>query len=236
MQTLSIKEVLTFTPGSLIPATEGTITAVSPYQNGDTSGVLWTLQNIRLVDDGGEVTVKLCNQTEISQAAIGQGLVIVSTKKASGQLVGVKVAVEQYVEEGVPKSDKILEVTRAARVMSPDDYVKECSAAPVQKPAPAPAAQPQQPAAVKQPEPPRAAPAVHAPSGVVDHASLPPAYVSEIRYERVVNTGNFCSEKLGVTLSIQPGLKAEAGYKSAKAFVDSHLPPEFIDPKSRKIS
>ena len=59
--------------------------------------------------------------------------------------------------------------------------------------------------------------------------------ITEIRYERTVNTGNYCSEKLGVTLDVPEGFKGTDAVAIAKKFVAKNLPEEWLPPKGRRI-
>lgn len=48
----------------------------------------------------------------------------------------------------------------------------------------------------------------------------------EIRYDRTVNTGNYCNEKIGITIQLDPGVKAADALDAAKKFVNEHLAKE----------
>jgi hypothetical protein len=45
-----------------------------------------------------------------------------------------------------------------------------------------------------------------------------------IKYERVVNLGNYESERIAIELAIEKGDTAEAALSAAKRFVSKHIP------------
>lgn len=51
--------------------------------------------------------------------------------------------------------------------------------------------------------------------------------LTEIRYDRTINTGNYCNEKIGVTLQVEDGAKADDVLFAARAWVDKHAPKEW---------
>ena len=69
---------------------------------------------------------------------------------------------------------------------------------------------PQQPAARSNPPPAATAPEVGMRAG-------------EVRYERTVGLPNYCSEKIGITVFLEPGAKAADALAYAKKFVEGHL-------------
>ena len=56
--------------------------------------------------------------------------------------------------------------------------------------------------------------------------SKPGMRITELRYDRVINTGNYCNEKIGVTLQIEEGTKAADVLAAARKFCDAHQAKE----------
>lgn len=59
--------------------------------------------------------------------------------------------------------------------------------------------------------------------------------VTELRYERTTNLGNFCSEKIGLTIELEPGVTASEALANAKKFIDKYGQKEVIPSGARPL-
>lgn len=178
--------------------------------------------------------MKVGNHPDFTQEAVGVIFVFKAHKKVNGGLTGLKIEEEPYVEEGTTKIAKVLVMARSGIAMTLEEEQRQTKAA-----APAPGADIPVGTFAKSavggttdPTPTMQTPATNPvnPVNVVSKSRM-----VELRYERTVNTGNYCSEKLGVTICLDENTKGEFAYKAAKSFVDSHLPPEAIPPGGNKV-
>ncbi len=234
---MTIAEIMKLPPGTPVPVACGMVKGVGPRASGDNPAP-WSLQNIFIGDATESIPVKIGNHDEIPQSVVGTVLYFVAHKKPTGGLSGLKVDLDRQMEGGKPKEWPVLAVARSGEIMSEEDWQKKnapatpapsrapAASAPVAQPTPEPA----KPVTVQAPTPQPEAPAKTV-APVQSNAAI---RISELRYERTVNTGNYCSEKLGVTIELQPGTTGEEAYQQAKQFVESHLPPEFIPEKGAR--
>lgn len=213
----------------------------------------WTLQNIFIADATGSIPVKIGNNREVGETEAGTVFYFVAAKKPSGALMGLKVGTDRSIEGGKTNEWKVLEVARSAEILTEEEWQKRnAPAAPPhpQTPAPAPAPIPV-PATVPEPvihptERP-AAPqpvSVDSPAGkqsmekleaVLNNQGAGNHWIKEIRLEKTVNTGNYCSEKLGLAIELGPEDDAEAAFRTAEQFIKSHLPPEVVPSTARRV-
>lgn len=242
---MTIAEIMKLPPGTPVPETCGMIKGVGPYTEGQ-EPVPWSLQCIFIQDAKGSIPVKIGNHPKIEPTATGTVVYFVAHKKANGGLSGLKVDTDRQMEDGKPKEWSVLAVARSAEILTEEQWqAKNAPAAAVQQTAvpvqqnAAPVQQTSVPVQqtttpVQETKGPEASPSHEAP-GVTTTGTGAGIRISELRYERTVNTGNYCSEKLGVTIELQPGVKGQVAFDAAKAFLESHLPPEFVPEKGRKV-
>lgn len=233
---MTIAEIMKQPPGTPIPVACGMVKGVGPRATGD-SPAPWSLQNIFIGDATESIPVKIGNHEEIPQTAVGTVLYFCAHKKPTGGLSGLKVDMDRQMDNGKPKEWPVLAVARSADIMTEDQWqAKNAPAVAVQQSA-TPVVQNAVP--VQQ----TAAPVVQTatPVQTVQVKAKEPTQtgggytrITEIRHERTVNTGNYCSEKLGITVELAPGADSQSAFEAAKAFVDSHLPPEFIPDKGAR--
>lgn len=240
---MTIAEIMKLPPGTPVPVACGMVKGVGARSAGDNPAP-WSLQHLFIADgtatDG--IPVKIGNHPEIPASAVGTVLYFVAHKKPTGGLSGLKIDVDRQMEGGKPKEWSVLAVARSAEILTEEQWqAKNAPAAAVQQAA-APVMQNavtvQQNAApvqqtttpVQESRGPESSPSPE-PPGVTTTGTGAGIRISELRYERTVNTGNYCSEKLGVTIELQPGVKGQTAFDAAKAFLESHLPPEFIPEK-----
>lgn len=245
---MTIAEIMKLPPGTPVPVACGMVKGVGPRATGDNPAP-WSLQNIFISDATESIPVKIGNHDEIPQTAVGTVLYFVAHKKPTGGLSGLKVDMDRQMEGGKPKEWPVLAVARSGEIMSEEDWQKKnatavppAQAAPATQPAPSPTVPVQQAAVPVQQSPAPMAQITH-PMKQAEAAQMAAAAqpcrnssFKELRYERTVNTGNYCSEKLGVTLEIGSDESPEQAFQSAKQFLATHLPPEFIPDKGvRKV-
>ncbi|MFA5266059.1 MAG: hypothetical protein WC378_19730 [Opitutaceae bacterium] len=234
---MTIAEIMKLPPGTPVPVACGMVKGVGPRASGDNPAP-WSLQNIFIGDATESIPVKIGNHDEIPQSVVGTVLYFVAHKKPTGGLSGLKVDLDRQMEGGKPKEWPVLAVARSGEIMSEEDWQKKNAPAA----APAPAAPVQQTAVPVQqtavPVGQIAQPTKQAAAAQMTAEPQPCRNNSfkELRYERTVNTGNYCSEKLGVTIAVGSDENPEQAFQSAKQFLATHLPPEFIPDKgARKV-
>ena len=86
--------------------------------------------------------------------------------------------------------------------------------------------QTQRPAAVQQPAPVHAsapAPAQPIVTGTVPHDHVMGMRATEIEYSFTQGLPNYCSEKIGIVVALEPGAKAADALESARKFVHSQI-------------
>lgn len=220
MQTLSIKEILCLTPGSPVIATAGKIVSVKEFEKGSGEAGPWTLQDIFIEDATGEINVRISNHEEIPIGAIGAVRVFAAHQKAKGGLSGLKIEEEEFQEtpDGPITKYKLLAVSRTGEIMTEEEWAKRNPVIPEKAKGQTQTAPPMQ--------------GQNLPQDIPARDVAPPATttmrITELRYERTVNTGNYCSEKMGVTIALEPGTKGDVAVEAAKKFLGKHLPEEVI--------
>jgi len=247
MQLLTLKEVLALPPGTPVPATAGMIKDLSAYQSGTNEHGPWSIQNAFIEDDSGSLPMKIGNQAEIPRTMIGQTLFFLAHRKTKGGLSGLKADLEEWSEEGKVKPYTILAMAKSGEMLTEAQFAErmktdaatqppQTTTLPLQN-----ATLPQQNAAppqqntvlpVQNPTPTQQTPAVPGETRIAVASGQQEKKASgykltEIRFEKKVYLGNYCSESLGVTLQVEPG-QGVAAVEAARAFCVKHLPPEFI--------
>lgn len=216
MKTPTLKEIRNLTPGTLIPMCSGKITAISDFSRGTHEGIMWSLQNIMLSDDTGEMPVKVGNHDEIPQDWLGKNLLILAHKKLKGGLSGVKLDEEEYQEGGLTKKFRQISIAKSGELVLQNGDIQEEAAEQPEEEAKIDPAVPVhlRPPVSEQPQPVKSEP---------EPVSVPVAVrATELRYERTINTGNYCSEKIGLTMEIPAGVKAVDALRTAQAFIEKY--------------
>lgn len=222
----TIKELLTLTAGSPVPEARGIVRSLGKYTRGTLENAEYSLQEMFIEDETGSIAVKIGNKPEIADEYAAQHwpIYFVARTKPNGGLIGLRIDEGTYEEEGQTKKQKFLAVGRAADVLSEREYAARTGSALPAKAAKPPIAE-SAPVQSSAPAAPAPAPAPGKPAGL---------RVTELRYERVVNTGNYCSERLGLTLALEPETKASDALAAAKTFVEKNLPKEVV-PQGREL-
>lgn len=218
---LTIKQIQTLAPGSPVPHVAGRLRGVSAYEKGeDDQKIPYSQQDIFLDDETGSIACRVSNQPPFApeDAVNGTRVFFLATKKPNGGYSGIRIDEEQGMVDGALKLYKLLNIGRSAQLVGEDQFMAAVGS-PVSAPA-APAIQAAAPA-----EPVHAMPGQSSVPAQVQEA--PPAkrmlQVSELRFDRTVDFGNGSTERLGVTILLEPGAKAIDALSAARAFVDKNL-------------
>jgi len=229
MNTLKIAQVLALAPMSPIDAVGGIVRMVGDYKPTVNEHGTISVQSLGIEDDTGVIDVKIGNHDAISPSLVDEQAPIwfVAHRKDNGTTTGLRVAEEEAMVEGEVQMIKFLMVARSATVMTDDEFqafMGTQAPAQVSKPAPTVARAPvQAPAAQTQAPAPTiaSAPAHEAPAP--KQASF--MRVSQLYYERQLDAaGKLAGEKMGITISIDPGGKSAEAVAAAKNFLSKHLP------------
>lgn len=228
MKTPTIKQIKEGVVGAYIPMCSGIVQAIDTYQQGNHEGIEWTLQNIMIQDDTGEMPVRIGNHPEIPKDWVGKRVLILAHKKAKGGLSGVKLEEEQYQDGGVTKSFRQISMAKSGEIVldeqaaEPESTDVERDEELAQQTAPQPKTDP--------------TPTEMKPAGKVKPVAVPPGTsFTELRYERTVNLGNYCSEKMGVTVAIGNGTPPEDALVAAQIFLEKYMMKEVVPVGAKKI-
>lgn len=229
MKTPTLKQIKEGPVGQMIPMCSGTITNIDEFQKGSVEGTDWTLQNIMISDDSAELPVRIGNHAEIPKEWKGQRVLIMAHRKTKGGLSGVKLEEEAYNDGGTVKTFRQISMAKSGEIVldnqsqQVDDanlvegFVGEETVPPSTAPAPVQAGIPSKP------------------SQKIKPVAVPPGTTfTELRYERTVNTGNYCSEKMGVTVAIGDGATPEDALVAAQIFLERYMLKEVV-PATAKV-
>lgn len=175
-------------------------------------------------DDTCSMSGKLAHHDDLSPL-IGEEIAIISAKKPTGQLVGVKVDEMIVDDEGTQKTVKYLAVSKSAEIVklaSTEEEpapVEEEEEVPEAKPEPKPKPEPAQQDMAKTKAPLKD----KAPESV---GSITP---TELRYDQTINTGNYCSVKIGLTVSLTDGASPVEALEKCRDFIAKHGPKAAVD-------
>lgn len=118
MRVVTVKEILTLDSGETVPAVRGRLKAVYDQNKGvskrldaDGKPIPWRLQNVVLVDDTGEIKVKLDDRDAVPMTWKGAA-VLISCNEGQRGLTGMKAKNDEY--RG--KVSRILHVTGSAHM------------------------------------------------------------------------------------------------------------------------
>lgn len=245
----TIKDIIALPDQTALRAMRGRIKAVTEYKSrpDPVSGQIMTVQELFLEDFSGEVNVKVGNHPDLI-SMVGKDVVFLATQKVKGGFTGLKCSTDQKPDSGVypcvrvSKGATIQEaVAEAPGQPAEQGPAVQQQTAPPQQPAPVqptPAAvqtiaitqpTPQQPAKIAQltQSPQQAQVTERMVPGPVDSRMC---RVSVVSYKRTVNTGNYCSETMELTVEAGERTDIDALIGEIKAKISQHLPPEFIPP------
>lgn len=237
MRVLKIDEIYKLDHDELIPSVKGVLIelkmstpAKSDYNpNG-------TLQNGILRDNTGEIKIKFRDRPELPQHLLNREIYIECKEGDKGKS-GIKAKDDTYRGE----TNRIISVTSTA-LINEADGVADNEPPPEEN---------RNRGGQRSEAPPRQAasqqPSAPARNGNSQHAAAPTPLkapetngngnghskagmqCTQLYYERVVNTGNYCNEKIGITLAIEEGVKASDALALAKQFVDKNIAPVGVD-------
>lgn len=111
MRLVSVKEALGYGSGEVIPSIKGRLSEVWPRKSGTNANGEWSIQNLTIKDDGGELKLMVTGRDEIPKTHKGR-LVYLSCKEGDKGMTGLKVEDEEY--RG--KTTRKLKVTPSASV------------------------------------------------------------------------------------------------------------------------
>lgn len=208
----TIKELLSLPEGTAVDAVTATLKGLGEYSSGNTGGVAFSLQGILLEDKTGEIRTKVSTQPKFTEDMIGQSFGFASQNK-NGKLYGLKMG----------NDDGIILLISKNAVITPVESEPEAPPPVEQEPTP-------EEVEAATPEPPKEAKTEPAPA----KAGLG-MRVTEFRYERTFNTGNYTSEKIGLTLALEEGTQAKDALARAKAFMEKYGPKDAV-PHGRPLA
>lgn len=222
----TIKECKGLPDRTIIPQVRAEIVAVNKYQTSKPGEVPpWTKQEIFIEDGSDSITVRIGNQSEITPEMVGKTVAFIASRKAnSGQLVGVRMGTMEVNGEAGQQSARVLEITKSGQIV-----------AVMPEPATAPEPVDEIPMGKEESTPTETNPPEV--EKILKQLTTPPPTqkaaapglgfrIVEVRYDRTVNTGNYCNAKVGVTAQVDPGTKASDVLDTLKKFVEANLPKE----------
>ncbi len=251
MRLVPLKDIPTLGKDEAVPSIRGRVVNIYARNAGTNVHGEYSLQNLTIRDETGEATIKLKDRPELPLTTKGK-VIFIFSKQGDKGLTGLKVKDDEYPKGSgkvtrivsvtptatIQESDAAHDQPASRPAQNGANGHAPAQRQPATPPRTAPAvsdndgppldsydAQPEAPPADK-PSTQTAAPASQpkATNGHKPAAVSGPAKVRciEIRYDVTVNTGNYCSEKIGVTLALEEGVTADEGLELAKKFVAAH--------------
>ncbi len=111
MRLIPIKDALTFSPEENVPSVRGKVKEIYKPSTGSSDKGEWSFQNLVIVDESGQIKVKLKDREPLPLDYKGR-VILISCKEGDKGLSGVKIKEDEY--RG--KIDKVLWVTPSATI------------------------------------------------------------------------------------------------------------------------
>lgn len=240
----TIKDIIALPDSAPLRAMRGKIKAVTEYRTrpDPISGQMMTVQEMFAEDPTGDINVKVANHPDLI-GLVGKEVVFLATQKVKGGFTGLKRSIDQkpgfepYPCVRVSKGATITEAaafdaanpSEPAAIPQPDQPSQMVVQSPMTKPfIPEQASQQSVPS-----QSPMAEPATERQPQIGQVIKEGGLVVTTVSYGETVNTGNFCSDRMDITVQLN-GTSVADGVAAIKYLLKKHLPPEFIPQGPRK--